>query len=263
MYTLPSDVSFEISTYFESHLTRQPEDFICVYGSSLYKDANSRSDVDLFLVNQDDTPIKPAALRSMANSIRNMHVRLGRKIDEEVPYENKLCYTPDEITGVLCFAGFVVNEASIMVPPVIKDADFLNSPEVKARLALNALTTPHVAIGKMLHKYHRTKELAENSATLLAASVVGNQEFDHQDLYDALAKGKNGEEGEMYLGYKTEFPAVESHLHQVLGDGVDRLVREGTFGVSGEMIHLESETFDPQRIMYNSCIRLTESLRQG
>lgn len=229
---LPEMLNQEISSYIDPHLEQQPLDYICVYGSSVYSADKTSSDVDMFVVTHTEQAF---GVNSLIGFIKDMHTRHGRKIDEEVPFENKVHYSSSELAAALTFSGFdLSDEGNISVPPVRKEPAFLNSPAVKARLALNALTTPHAIIGKDLSHYSTTVRAAEVSATFLAANLANDSAFSVTDLYNALTESEDGQTGEMYLGYKTEYPAVESHIDEVLDRGLTNLVNDGVFKKQGK-----------------------------
>lgn len=253
MTSLPADVSQEVGRFYKPYLTDNPDDFVCVYGSSLYKGSKSRSDIDLFLVTSENIPASTVMMNGMVHFIRDMHIRLGRKIDEEVPYENKIYYTYNEVADAVCYSGFDHAEDTISIPDIIKETNFLSSPEVKARLALNALTTPHAVVALNLDKYKFIRKQAEDAVTLLAIHLTGQMECEVTDLYQSLViSKKNDESGEMFLGYKTEHSAVEAHLMSVLERGALSLAGSGLIKRIGGKVLVDRNIFRPRQAMYNS-----------
>ncbi len=243
---LPLTISNEVSTHFAPHIEENPSDYICVYGSSVYSPDKVTSDVDLFVVTHGAGKL---AIGPVVDFIRDLHTRHGRRLDEEVPYQNKVHYKDAEIEDALQFSGFEVNGSVITVPPVRKEAAFLGSAAIKARLALNGLTTPHAVIGKNFSRYHTTRERAGEAAALLAISLLRREEFDVQSLHDALVVSETGASGEMFLGYKTEYPLVSEHLRGVLGGAVDRLAKHGVVNATTQGHAVSWETFDPKGYM--------------
>ncbi|HEX8763370.1 MAG TPA: hypothetical protein VF733_06475 [Candidatus Saccharimonadales bacterium] len=230
---LPPEISREITDHFTPHFKDFPTDYVCVYGSSVYAPDKLQSDVDLFLVthNADNPDIEP-----VVHFVKDMHDRYGRQLDEEVPYHNKIHYTAAEIENAIQFGGFEVNGASITVPAIRKEKAFLESPAIKARLALNALTTPHVAIGDDLMRYHIARQRAGEAATLLAISLLGKKEFDIASLHGALTVNDEGATGEMFLGYKTEYPAV--------GDRLSLILRKSLASLAGQdLVKVDTDTY--------------------
>lgn len=251
---LPLSVSSEISTHFAPHIEENPQDFVCVYGSSVYSPDKKTSDVDLFMITNKSGKI---ALDPTIEFIRDLHIRHGRHLDEEVPYYNKIHYSAAEVEEAVQFSGFDVSGASITVPPVRKEKSFLEGPAIKARLLLNGLTTPHVVIGKDFSHYHSARERAGEAVTLLAISLLEREEFDVGILHDTLTTGKDGESGEMYLGYKTEYPLVKEHLQGVLSGAVERLAGQDIIHSTNEGFVIQRDTFDPQNYMINTAPSFT------
>jgi hypothetical protein len=243
---LPVSISSEISEHFAHHLNDNPSDYVVAYGSSVYSPEKVTSDVDVFAVTHSAGKL---AIGSLVSFIKDLHIRHGRKLDAEVPYENKVHYTSEEIESAVQFAGFDIQGPHIIVPPVRKEAAFLQSPQIKARLALNGLTTPHAIIGKDFARYHQARLRAGEAATLLAISLQGQQEFTIDHLRQALTTSKTGASGEMFLGYKTEHPLVDEYLYGVLGGGTERLAKQGVIHPTVEGYTVNWNTFNPAKYM--------------
>jgi arginyl-tRNA synthetase len=239
---LPVSISHEINEHFLSHLQDNPEDYICVYGSSVYSPDKLTSDVDLFAVTHG---VGKLALDPLVSFIKDLHIRHGRHLDAEVPYENKVHYTAAEVEDAVQFGGFEVQSSHITVPPVRKESAFLQSPAIKARLALNGLTTPHVVFGEDFRRYHIARERAGEAAALLAISLIDRQEVSVPLLRDALTVSETGASGEMFLGYKTQYPIVNEHLSGVLEGGLVRLSKHGVVNPTLDGYQVPFETFDP------------------
>jgi len=243
---LPVSISSEINEYILPHIQNNPEDYVCVYGSSVYSPDKLTSDVDLFAVTHGAGKL---ALEPLVGFIQDLHTRHGRRLDAEVPYENKVLYTAEEIEDAVQFGGFEVDGSRIAVPQVRKESSFLQSPAIKARLALNGLTTPHAVFGEDFTRYHVARERAGEAATLLAISMLNRDEVSVPMLHDALTVSDTGASGEMFLGYKTEYPIVSEHLFGVLEGGLARLSKSGVVNPTMEGYHVPRQTFDPRGYM--------------
>lgn len=248
---LPLGITKEITDYFEDHLEKHPHDYICVYGSSVYSPEKTTSDVDLFLVTQSPTYL---AIGSLVTFIKDLHTSHGRKLDAEVPYENKVHYTDQEVEYAVQFGGFEVHGNRIVVPQIQKIPSFLGSAAMKARLALNGLTTPHTVIGNDFSRYHYSRTRAGESATLLGISLQSEQDFDIHMLSEALTKNQSGKQGELYLGYKTEYPIVQDHLYGTLAGGLDRLEDAHVVERSGDIYHVDWGNFSPYDYMARTAL---------
>lgn len=239
-----NNIRGEIGEYFESHIKSGESDFLCLYGSSVYTKERRHSDLDLFVVT--DTQIAMGALIAF---IKNTHVKHEREIDEEVPFENKVQYSFAELIDSVRFQGFANEGERLVVPPVRKEADFLNSQEVKLRLSFNALTTPHDVIGANLGEYHYIKERAEDAAALLAISLKGESVFTLDDLYGALTTDESGNQGEMFLGYKVEYDKVRTYLISALDEALDRLTQWNIIRAHDDNYSVVIDAFRPREAM--------------
>ncbi len=193
-------------------------DFTCVYGSSLYHPTKVTSDVDLFVVSDAPALKEPATVDGIVDTIKGLHVRYGRKIDEEVPFANKLVYRHGDLEDATRLRCFEIDSTSgnITIPAVEKTDAFLNGRGIKLRLALNALTTPHLVIAEDPSAYEEHKAAAETAMVAAGIATHAGSDFRAEDIFDALTVGPDNSTGEMYLGYKIEHPAVKVHLEGVI-----------------------------------------------
>lgn len=239
---LPTKVSVEIGEFVGDHCSQYPEDYAIVYGSSVYSPDKSTSDVDMFLVSRDADNV---AIDSLVTFIKDLHFKNGRRLDAEVPYENKVLYSLPEIDSAVSFSGFEIVGGRIIVPKVKKEAEFLQSEQIKARLALNGLTTPHVVFGKDFAQYHEARVKAGLAITILAISLSKQSRFNLDDLRDALVVDEDGQSGEMFLGYKTEYPIVDEHLVGILNAGLKRLAGNNVIEPWAGGYSIDHKRFDP------------------
>jgi hypothetical protein len=249
---LPDTISSDLNAYFNAHFDDFPQDYVCVYGSSIYSPDKRTSDVDLFAVTHRKAGQQSllAASPSLAEFITGFHIEHGRRLDTEVPYDNKIQYTAEEIENAIQFGGFQVEGSKIIVPSVKKETSFLRSPAIKARLALNALTSPHLVIGEDLTRYQVARRRASEAATLLGVSLLDREEFDVPMVQAALTTSESGAVGEMFLGYKTEHPIVGEYLRSVVDDSLSRLSKEsGMVTPSSHGYTINRESFDPPKYM--------------
>lgn len=187
--------------------------FLCVYGSYASNNANPESDLDIFVATKSFSIKDFGKLR---DSVIALHVQNNLKLDQEVPYENKLLIPYEDVYDALVLSPFVKEGSKYVVPPVKKDPDFLASRNVRLRLVLNALTTPHKYICGNKAKYTEFKEMAEKAIVQLATGLIGSENADVDEILTALLFGPDGEEGEMYLGYKKERPWIVEYLREIV-----------------------------------------------
>lgn len=210
-------------------------DFTCIYGSSIYHPVKISSDIDLFIASDSTTLHTAAALDQLTHTVSNLHLRYGRHIDEEVPFANKLIYTHNDLDDATDLNCFVTDDASgeVAVPPVVKTSEFLNGRNIKLRLALNALTTPHIVIAEDPHIYQRHRLAAEVGIVMTGISQQEGDTFGPEDIYISLTIDRHGNSGEMHLGYKTEYAAVKEHLDNVIERTLGRLSASGILKGAG------------------------------
>jgi methionyl-tRNA synthetase len=204
---LVSQLTKEISSYFGNRSF-----FACIYGSHATGKNNENSDIDVLIAtakySQEDLTI-------VKGIILEFHRTHKLHIDNEVPYDNKLLISYKDLNHAANLNGFIKKGDTIIIPQVVKDKKYLESKKVKLRLALNALTSPHIMFGNDEHMYAKIKEKAEKNIAKLSISKQKNDTYEVTDLVNALLTGDNGEEGELYLGYKN-YPSVVRHLTQFL-----------------------------------------------
>ena len=210
-----SDAYAEIGDF----LGRQYADldlFCCIYGSFPAQRETSKSDIDLFVAVSDPTKVD---FRSLVDFVLLIHRKRGLEQDEEVPYENKLLVSYADIAAATDLKPFYAN-GELFVRPVEKTKAFLSSEEIKQRLLLNALTTPHDCIvgNRLMHMEFRAK--AERGLYQLASTLSQLQSPDVDDLVEVLLRDTAGNEGEWYLGYK-DYDTVRAYLKYILSKNHD------------------------------------------
>lgn len=238
------------TTCLQSPETTPEEDssFVCLYGSSVYHPTKITSDVDLFCAAPDPQQ-SLLEVDQMAGFVRDLHLRYGRKIDEEVPYATKLTYSFDDLVDAMTFGGFEMHESGLIIPKIQKSQEFLASRAVKLRLALNALSTPHQIIAQDETAAHHFADMAETAATVLAVDQLGDDDFCQADIATALFESPDGDAGEMYLGYKKEHPAVVRYMDRFIDRSVSDLVAQGHLERVGTSDYRRCPPFLPLAIM--------------
>lgn len=186
---------------------------IIIYGSNIYNSSSSDLDVCLILNDIDDLKRKKIILETLS-----FHKYYNLKTDEEIPHENKLLYTKDEVNSTLSNPPFYKN-GIVVIKDIVKSREFLSSNEMKQRLLLNILTTDHLTIGESTSEY-------ELKAWEIMIDVITKfynlDKSSEEEILECMYKNKlTGAEGEMYLGYKKNYLAKEKYLkrkiHEVVG----------------------------------------------
>ena len=177
---------------------------IIIYGSNIYNESNSDLDICL-IVDKCSEKIK----NEIICSTKKFHEDNGLKIDEEVPFDNKLIYTYEEIENVLANPPFY-NNGEVVINKIVKTKEFLSSEEMKKRLLLNILTTDHLTIG------NSTIEFEKKAFDIIVNVIIKYYNLKNPTVNQLLncmyVNQFDGSEGEMYLGYKKNYKEKEQYL---------------------------------------------------
>lgn len=179
---------------------------IIIYGSNILNVCSSDLDLCIVCDNVSDKDKK-----KIVKKVIEFHKENNLRIDEEVPYDNKLILSYHDIKEAIIDSPFL-NDGIISINPIVKTYDFLSSKEMKKRLIINILTTKHISINckKIIKEY-------ENKAWDLILNTI----IDYSGLIDLSPNNilKNlycdsitGAVGEMFLGYKNNSIEKEEHL---------------------------------------------------
>lgn len=187
---------------------------IIIYGSNIYNESSSDLDVCI-IVNNIDLSLQ----EKMINETILFHKKNKLKVDEEIPYRNKLIYTVDEIEETLSNSPFYKN-GKLVVNDIKKTEEFLSSKEMKKRLLLNILTTDHLSIGESTVDYEKRAFKIILNTIIDYFKIEDNSE---EKILECMYTNKyTGAFGEMYLGYKRKYQEKEKYLkrkiHEALND---------------------------------------------
>lgn len=195
----------------------------CVYGSHVYADEPNLNDLDVLIA---VPTVDTRQFQRLKQFIVVLHDRYGLAMDEEVPYENKLVVSYSDLQSAIQLNGFLFSRGSWIVPEVEKTASFLSSREIRLRLCLNALTSPHIYLGNDLESYLGFRASAIDSIVRLSLSLVGKPEPAPIELVEALLFGEGGRSGEYFLGYHNT-TLGKSDLLSLVNIGLARLGKTG------------------------------------
>lgn len=187
--------------------------FVCVYGSYATEDYTEVSDVDMFVAMKDYSSLD---FDKTKDFLIDLHVRHNLNLDDEVPYENKIIVTYEDMMYATSLRPFIKTHIGYEVPTVEKHKDFLSSPEIRWRLLLNALTSPNEYVYGNKEIYEKFRKDAERAVVKLAVGISPYNKPTIDDLFEALTTGSGGEEGELYLGYKKDRESVIVHLKELI-----------------------------------------------
>lgn len=194
-----------------------------LYGSTVF--GVNTSDLDLCFFREQMLP--KYEFEKLKNFTHDFHVSNNLRIDEEVPYDNKLIYTHDFIESTLTNPPFPRQNNKIIVPQIQKSHEFLNSIEMKKRLLLNILTVKHAIIGKDCDLIDSYIDRAWEVMLKTVISYSEKEEFSFQEILECLYEDPfNKNSGEMYLGYKTNLQAKMDFIEEQVDLELDRLIDE-------------------------------------
>ena len=187
-------------------------DSVIFYGSNIYNENSSDLDVCI-IVNCYDEMIKE---KIISETIK-FHLNNKLKLDDEIPFSNKLIYTVTEINEILKNPPFYDN-CKVVIHDIVKSEKFLSSKEMKQRLMLNILTTDHLTVGKSTRKYENMAFKIIVNVIMKYFNIKNNSE---DEILNCMYTNKyTGSYGEMFLGYKKNYPQKDVYLskkiHEIL-----------------------------------------------
>lgn len=195
--------------------------FAIIYGSYASGTSSRFSDIDIMFLCKK----KPANINPFVNFVTELHSYFSHEIDEEVPFSNKLVVSYEEACTATTLKQFSVAGNEVTIPPIEKETEFLRSKDIRYRLIFNALTSPNIFIGGDAETYRQVRTKSSQALALLATSLCRKKVFSAKDLITSLLYGKNGEEGELYLGYKNNQQSMNA-LWSNLGQGLSFLCQK-------------------------------------
>jgi hypothetical protein len=195
------------------------DSFICIYGSQINSSKKLNSDIDVFFVLKNPKSID---FKILEKKFIDFHKKNNLKIDNEVPYKNKLVVSYSDVSEAVKLKCFRKARGGFIVPKIRKSNSFLNSKEVRERIILYSLTAPHVFLGKDRSSYNNFKKEAQKNLMFLARDLLRHRKPSKEAILEILLRGNAGEEGELYLGYK-RIGKVIKYLKKIIADNIGNL----------------------------------------
>ena len=195
----------EYKNYFRDNY-RDLKPTIITYGSNSYGD--NFNDLDVCIVIEghlhEDEEI------SIIDFTREFSLRHGLRIDEEIPYKNKLLYTLNEVEEFVMSNPFITSKGNCMITDIEKTQQFLATRTMKHRLLLNILTTKHVVV-------YGNKQLISFCEYEAWKTIIRSLDLYYDNKLNSIddyVKGmqtnlKTKCEGEYFLGYKNQIEKSE------------------------------------------------------
>lgn len=215
-----------------------------LYGSTTFGVISS--DLDICFVREKNLSKKD--FENLVNLTRQFHIDNKLKIDEEVPYRNKLIYTNSFIENTLQSLPFPFIDGKFIIPPISKSNEYLNSEEIRKRLLLNILTMKHSILygnDSLMQKY---TDLAWEQILKVVISYSEIKDFSLNELLSCLYTNPyNNQSGELYLGYKTNLPEKIIYLENQVDFYINKLVNEE------KVVKTLKKTYVPTKKWLSSC----------
>lgn len=209
-----------------------------LYGSTVF--GVKTSDLDLCFICKEPLPLSQFDI--LKEFTHDFHLKKNLRIDEEVPYDNKLVYTYDFIESALTNSPFPFYNGKYVIPSIEKNSEFLNSLQMKKRLLLNILTVKHIIIGR---DESIIDDYADEAWEVILRTIISyseKSEISFESILNLLYSDPfNYNTGEMYLGYKENLPEKVEYIKEQLSFQVDRLTREK------KLIKTLSKTYFPNQ----------------
>lgn len=230
MKNSPKKLIAQIEAYLSKYFGER-DYFACIYGSYANGKKNKDSDIDILVATNSYTD---KDVKDIKEFIINLHLTNGLKVDNEVPFENKLLVTYADLEAAINLEAFPLIDGKYTVPGVVKSKEFLESRDVKLRLAFNCLTSPHIFLGTDVKKYNKLKGIAEDNLVQFAINQQNSTNYIVDDLLKSLLYGNKNEAGEMYLGYK-DYPLVLQYLSTVVERELNNMNTNSQKGVKDKI----------------------------
>ncbi len=210
--SIKSKIFRELEVFCKEYFSTR-DYFALVYGSFASDDFREDSDLDLFVAVKDR---KADDFEKLRDFFIDLNARNNLKINEEVPYKNKLIVTYKDAADAIDLKAFIKSGAKYIIPPVTAGMEFLASKEVRFRIILNALTSPNQYICGNKGEYVLLKKEAEVAIMRLACNLTEKSDPNPDEILGVLLEGKNGEKSGDYLGYRNHRPRVMKYLKELI-----------------------------------------------
>ncbi len=215
-----------------------------IYGSFATDNNTQKSDLDLFFI--DDTTDSDENFESLLCLVLDIHSRHGLKIDNEVPYKNKLIVNSLDLRKSLRSEGFNISNDDLYIPEIEKSHTFLNSYKVRLRLIFNAFTTPHIILNCLDESLSEMRSSFEIKLVLILLALHSSQEkITFSSLLHKALYSEAGASEDMYLGYKIN-ETVINNLKMIISSTLKKLENTGIVCLTKNQIVL---TVDKEELL--------------
>lgn len=216
--------ALDIAKKYRDEIIKRFDDITMIlYGSTVF--GVKTSDLDVCFVREEQ--LSQEQFQQLKYITRDFHLKNNLRIDEEVPYENKLVYTKNFIEDTLINLPFPYINEKLIIQPIIKSKEYLASKEMSKRLLLNILTVKNEVLcgDKELIKNYGYRAWEEIIRVVISYSEQTN--FSVEELLKYLYVNPfTGAEGELYLGYKKNLKEKEIYLQEKVEEMLMKLEKE-------------------------------------
>lgn len=196
---------------------------ILMYGSTVYGIVSHDLDISFIVRSFDQDVYERIKTRTIEFQIKH-----NMELDQEVPYASKLVYTDSDIECMLRNTPFQKVNGIYVISPIEKTPEFLSSKEMKYRLLLNILTTRSILLQGDKARIEVYKQKAWDLLVQVIISYNQLSEIDIDHFLKLLYRDeKTNQEGEMFLGYKTNIRQKQLDLEEDCERALERLAKEG------------------------------------
>lgn len=212
-----------VKKYRDEVIDLLDDTIMILYGSTVF--GINTSDLDVCFIKEKE--LTKEEFEKLEKITRDFHNKNNLKIDEEVPYKNKLVYTKSFIEDTLINLPFPFVDGKYIIPKIIKTPEFLSSKEMSQRLLLNILTVKNEILSgnnKIIEKYSE-KAWEQILKVVISYSQINN--FTIEEVIMNLHRDPfSGVEGEFYLGYKINMKEKEIYIKNKIQENLCKLESE-------------------------------------
>lgn len=212
-----------IEKYKNSIIKEYGDLTLILYGSTVY--GVNTSDLDICYLS--DSELTKQRFDRLKDLTRIFHLENGLRIDEEVPYDNKLVYSNNMIKKTIEEPPFPYVNNKFIINPILKNRNYLSSLEMSKRLLLNILT---VRNSVLFGNEEKVKEFSNNAWDTIIRVVLSYAEIKEvtiEKLINLLYEDPYSHvTGELYLGYKDNLKDKIDFLESSVDNNMRRLEKE-------------------------------------
>jgi hypothetical protein len=164
-----------------------------------------------------------AAVHAAVKFTRDLHLRHGLGMDQELKYEHKLLHDIAFIIEGCEGRGFAAKGESPLIPPIIKERSYLDSRELLLRFVLSSMAHKHRVVDADPALYAALRDLSIMSIT---AYALGNRGLASADAtkFQEMFINNRGITGDCYFGYVDRLED-RNYLCALFAETRDALVR--------------------------------------